>query len=71
MSDDGERLHPKLGDDLRYLPENTELRNEIIEIRFRADSKAVTKVVDVRPLPEDSSWFEDTWASFRDGSLWA
>jgi len=67
---DGELPHPDLGDEWRFLPENEELRGEVLTIAYDAvrDEFRVGSVP-VRPMPAGEFWFENTWARFRRGSV--
>ena len=62
--------HPDLGPEWRYLPENEALRGEILTVAYDAARDAfATAVAPVRPLPGGEYWFENTWARFREGSV--
>ena len=62
--------HPRLGPQWRFLPENEALRGEILTVAYDAAGDAfATGVVPVRALPGGEYWFENTWARFRDGSV--
>jgi len=59
----------KRGSELRHRPENLDKRNEILETRQIDGAPGNFEVipVPVRPLPDDDSWFETTWAAWNDG----
>ena len=62
--------HPALGQEWRYLPENEALRAEVLTVAYDAGGDAFrTAVQPVRPLPGGEFWFENTWARFREGSV--
>ncbi|MCX7015065.1 MAG: FAD-binding protein [Candidatus Sumerlaeota bacterium] len=62
--------HPSLEDHWRLLPENPALRNEILSIAYDAATDSFrSRVEAVRPIPEDHSWFENTWRDFREGRV--
>ncbi|MFO8007236.1 MAG: FAD-binding protein [Candidatus Brocadiia bacterium] len=68
---DGQLPHPDLGPEWRYLPENQALRNEILGITYDPGADAFgTQVGEVRPIPQEESWFETAWAEFRRGEAW-
>ncbi len=56
---------------LRHRRENMEARKEILEVALKTGTSCDFDVtaVSVRPLPEDDSWFENTWADFADGRI--
>ncbi|MGD2175838.1 MAG: hypothetical protein PVJ27_10585, partial [Candidatus Brocadiaceae bacterium] len=67
---DGATPHPELGEQWRFLPENRDLREEILGVRYDADEDTFrTEVTAPRPFPQDDSWFENTWAEFRRGEV--
>ncbi|MEN6358039.1 MAG: FAD-binding protein [Armatimonadota bacterium] len=49
---------------MRYKKERIEDRSERVVV---SGSSLQTSVEQVRPIPEDKSWFESTWAIWRDG----
>jgi hypothetical protein len=49
---------------MRYKKERIEDRSERIVV---TGSKLDTSVEQVKPIPKDKSWFESTWAIWRDG----
>ena len=53
----------------RYRPENPALRGEICEIWLRGNATFGTRWVQVRPIPENDSWFETVWAQWREGRV--
>ena len=61
----------KQGTDLRHRPENLEKRNEILQVQIKDGSISDFTVTPtpVRPLPEDDSWFETTWANWNNGRI--
>ena len=55
---------------LPHRPENLAMRQEVIEVQ-RGPSGAFTATpVPVRPLPDDDSWYENTWRDWRDGAVY-
>jgi succinate dehydrogenase/fumarate reductase flavoprotein subunit len=66
----GSLPHPALGEEWRYLPENEALRAEILTVAYDAGADAFRAAVEpVRPMPGGEYWFENTWARFREGSV--
>jgi hypothetical protein len=75
LSSDGIAVHPsvldKNGRELRYKPENKELRHSILRITFDAgtDEFFMVSSVAVRPAPKDHKAFESAWQDYRDGKI--
>jgi len=62
--------HPELGEEWKFLPENPDLRNEILGVAYDAeDDEFSIEVTSPRPIPQGEFWFENTWAEFREGSV--
>ena len=60
-----------LGDEWNFLPENEELRGEVLEVAWDEDAgRFVTSVTSVRPIPEEEYWFENTWEAYRSGRIY-
>ena len=59
------------GRELAHRPENREKRGEILEVALEDARIPAFRVnpVQVRPLPEDDSWFETTWAAYGEGRI--
>jgi succinate dehydrogenase/fumarate reductase flavoprotein subunit len=62
----------KRGSELRHRSENLEQRLEILEVvqRDEAPGEFDIQPVAVRPLPNDDSWFETTWAAWGKGEIY-
>lgn len=65
----GRPVHPLLGDEWRYRPEATELRNRVLQVRYNGRGDFDTWWVQVRPIPKDDSWFEHVWADYVEGTV--
>ena len=62
--------HPDLGDEWRYIPENLDLRNEILGIDYDAATAAfAAQVTTPNPPPGGEFWFENTWAAYRRATI--
>jgi len=44
--------------------------DETIEVGLAPGGGVVTRIVPVRPVPEDDGWFELIWKEYRDGSVY-
>ena len=64
-------MNTKRGRELAHLVENMEMRGEILEIARGDDGEFTAWPVPVRPLPEDDSWFENTWREWANGEVFA
>jgi hypothetical protein len=69
-SPEGALPHPDLSDAWRFLPENQDLRDEILTIGFdhRSDT-FTTKSVPPRRADSTDNWFEQIWADYRQGRI--
>lgn len=61
----------KHGSELQHRPENIELRKKIFEVQLQPGTLCDFNCIetDVRPLPEDDSWFETTWAQWNNNAI--
>ena len=62
-------VRTKRGECLPHRSENMPMRDEILEVVMNAAGAFDVKGVPVRPLPEDDSWYETTWADWREGRI--
>ena len=67
LSENGERVHPKLSEKWRTMPENTEKRQQIMTCCAGPDGMPVTGWEECRSVPEPDGWFETVWKEFREG----
>jgi hypothetical protein len=63
-------VETKDGPRLPHRPENVAMRQEIIETRFGPAGECEVAVTRVRPLPQDDSWYENTWREWREGRIY-
>lgn len=66
----GRRIHERFGEEWNVLPENERLRGEIVQVWMDGERTLKTGIAPVRPVPKDASWYETTWAAFRDGKIY-
>ncbi len=57
----------KKGVHFRFEEENRELRKTIGEVRRTSDGSFTAHAMPVRPLPNDTSWYETEWKRFKQG----
>ncbi len=63
----GKKPHAALGDEWRFIPENMELRNEILGITYDVKTTQFKRSITLpNPAPAaNECWFENTWAEYR------
>ena len=70
LDEAGDRaMDTKRGSELRHRSENEALRQEILEVAVDERRGVRVYPVPVRPLPEDDSWYETTWAEWMRGGI--
>jgi hypothetical protein len=62
----GQDIHPALGEEWRYMPENEDFRNQQLVTRAESGSRWIP----CRPIPEADDWFENVWADFRSKKIY-
>ena len=68
---DGIQPHPMLGSEWNFMTENTELRSEILEVKWDAGrGEFATSTAPTEPIPEEKAWFENTWEAYRSGKIY-
>ncbi len=77
LAEDGLEMHPALIDPettkpYRFRPENTELRNSILHLRYDPAAEDLFELWDEkpRPIPDRQIAFEPAWAEFREGRIY-
>ncbi|NLX13745.1 MAG: FAD-binding protein [Phycisphaerales bacterium] len=68
----GKLPHPKIGAEWRYIPENLDLRKEILGLAYdlEKDTFAI-KIKAPNPRGRFEGWFENTWAEYRRAEVFA
>ena len=70
LAQDGDlTVDTKRGSECPHRGERLEMRKEILETALGKDGESSTHSVDVRPLPEDKSWYETIWQAWREGKV--
>ena len=69
MDAKGEPVLDMLGDEWRYKPENSELREAVLETVIQKDGAFTSSWKKRRPLPEEESWFENVWGKYMKGEI--
>jgi succinate dehydrogenase/fumarate reductase flavoprotein subunit len=70
LDEKGAQAHMKLDSSWKFLPENTEFRNKVLETVVLPDGNIENKWVSRRELPKDDAWFETAWAAYRNGEIY-
>jgi len=66
----GSLPHPKLGEEWKYIPENLELRKEILGVVYdMANDTFESRIKKPNTRPEAEYWFENTWAEYRQATI--
>jgi len=68
MDPNGEIIYDKLSSYWKFKPENPDLRDKILTIKFENDQFS-TEWVPVRPIPEDNFWYENVWRDYREKKI--
>jgi succinate dehydrogenase/fumarate reductase flavoprotein subunit len=66
----GQKIHSMLPDNWRMMPEDPIFRLQTLETQVQPNGVVENTWVDCRPLPAIESWFETTWALFREGEIY-
>ena len=70
LDEDGDRVvETKRGTEMPHRSENLAMRQEILEVQLGEDGEFAVSVTPVRPLPDDDSWYENTWREWREGKV--
>ncbi|MDD5399134.1 MAG: FAD-binding protein, partial [Dehalococcoidia bacterium] len=67
----GAQIHDMLDSSWRIAAEDTSFRTKVLETLCDRKGEARHRWVPCRPIPEVDSWFETTWARFRDGEIYS
>jgi hypothetical protein len=66
LTSEGEKPVAELSDDWRFALNTKDafVEQKVLEIRLDADSEVKKEWVDVRPLPDEDTWFENVWNKY-------
>ena len=70
LDEKGTQAHLKLDSNWKFLPENTEFRNKVLETVVLPNGRVENKWVPRRELPKEDAWFETAWAAYRNGEIY-
>ena len=57
------------GNGIDLNPENSYVDNNILEIGLNENLEIISEWVNIRPIPDDDSWFEEVWRQFRNDNI--
>ncbi len=64
--------HEGLGEEWKFIPENLDLRNEILAVAYDVATDEFTTTLNTpRSVAETDDWFENTWAEYRKATVFA
>ena len=66
MDPNGTAIHPALGDEWRFKPENPDFR----EVQLVTVAEKGSRWIPCRSIPESDDWFENVWADFRNKKIY-
>ena len=66
----GMNIHPNLDETWKIMPEDSSFRSRVLESTLIPGDGVRNEWVNCRPIPEIDSWFETTWASYREGKIY-
>jgi succinate dehydrogenase/fumarate reductase flavoprotein subunit len=70
LDPDGVRVHDRLDDSWRIVPEDETFRDQVLETVASLEGVVTSAWVPRRRLPHPDSWFETAWAAFRAGEIY-
>ncbi len=66
----GSKVHELLDESWKIASEDTSFRQKVLETVVKENGEVKNQWVDCRPIPENDSWFETTWAKYRNGEIY-
>jgi hypothetical protein len=67
----GNQVHELLDSSWKIASEDVTFRSKVLETYFTKEEGIRNRWVSCRPSPESDSWFETTWARFRNGEIYS
>ncbi len=71
LDPNGEIVHKQLDESWRITLEDSQFRSQVLETYFDNEGKTRHRWIPCRPIPENESWFETTWARYRNGEIYS
>ena len=71
LTPEGEKPVAELSDDWRFAlnAKDSFVEHKVLEIWLDADSKVKKEWIDVRPLPDEDTWFENVWNKYLNDEI--
>ena len=66
----GKMIHEKLDESWKYIEENPEFRDKVLETDIKSDGTVENNWVEKCPVPTSEAWFENAWADYREGKIY-
>ncbi len=70
LDKNGKKIHKKLDDIWKLMPENMAFRNKVMVSEFDRETPVNNYWEDCRKIPEGDMWFENIWSDFREGKIY-
>jgi succinate dehydrogenase/fumarate reductase flavoprotein subunit len=67
----GNQVHELLDSNWKIMSEDMAFRSKVLETFYIKEEGIQNRWVSCRPIPESDSWFETTWARFRNGDIYS
>lgn len=67
----GIQVHELLDGSWKIAIEDTSFRQKVLETEVKENGDVQNRWVPCRPIPENDSWFETTWARYRNGEIYS
>lgn len=71
LCENGQQVHKMLDDYWKISPEDPAFRKQVLETICEKDGSVAHQWIPCRPIPESDSWFETTWARYRNGDIYS
>lgn len=66
----GNQVHEILDSSWKIAVEDTSFRTKVLETLCKKEGEVQNQWIPCRPIPESDSWFEKTWARYRNGDIY-
>jgi succinate dehydrogenase/fumarate reductase flavoprotein subunit len=66
----GKEIHDKLDKSWKFIEENPEFRDNVLETDIKSDGSIENNWVKRCPVPMSDAWFENAWADYREGKIY-
>ena len=70
LDSEGNQVHEMLDSSWKIAVEDTSFRTKVLETLCKKEGEVQNQWIPCRPIPESDSWFETTWARYRNGDIY-